>query len=138
MENNDMTIDLATESTDVMLDAFAASLGSGAMLRIFTGEAPVACADPDSGYELVVDALPDDFWAPANGGAKVLSTTWGFTGLATDAPGYFRIYGGDYTCRMQGTVTQVGAGGDLQLVSATIEENGPVTVVALTLTSANL
>ena len=72
MENNDMTIDLATESTDVMLDAFAASLGSGAMLRIFTGEAPVACADPDSGYELVVDALPDDFWAPANGGAKVL------------------------------------------------------------------
>ncbi len=133
-----MTIDLAPQTIDAMLDALAAGLGPNAMIRIFTGAPPATCADPDSGYELVVDALADDFWAPANGGAKVLSGTWGYTGLANDTPGHFRIYGGDYTCRIQGTVSAVGEGGDLQLVSATIEENAPVTVVALTLTSANI
>lgn len=133
-----MTIDLATQTTDTMLDALADGLGSGAMLRIFTGPQPATCADPDSGYELVVDQIADGFWAPANGGAKVLSGTWGYTGIATDTPGHFRIYANDYTCRIQGTVTQVGAGGDLQLVDATIGEGAPVTVVALTLTSANL
>lgn len=133
-----MTIDLATQSTDAMLDALAAGLGSGAMLRIFTGPQPATCADPDSGYELVVDQIPDDFWSPANGGAKVLSGTWGYTGLADDDAGYFRIYANDYTCRIQGTVSAVGEGGDLQLVSATIGEGASVTVVSLTLTAANL
>lgn len=138
MENDIMTIDLATQTTDTMLDALADGLGSGAMLRIFTGPQPATCADPDSGYELVVDQIADGFWAPANGGAKVLSETWGYTGLANDDAGHFRIYANDYTCRIQGTVSAVNEGGDLQLLSATIEEGASVTVVSLTLTSANL
>jgi hypothetical protein len=131
-------MDLSTSSIDAMLDAFALSLGSGAMIRIFTGPAPADCSDPDTGYELAVESLSDDFWAPSSGGAKVLSGTWTLTGLANDTPGHFRIYGADYTCRMQGTVSAVGGGGDLQLLAATIEEGGPVTIVALTLTEANL
>lgn len=133
-----MTIDLDTSSIDTMLDAFAAGLGSGALIRFFSGDAPAECSDADTGYELCIDALPDDFWSPANGGAKVLSTTWTFTAAAEGTPGYFRIYGSDYACKMQGTVTEVGAGGDLQLVSTALEQGAPVTVVALTLTRANL
>src|SRR5689334_22497703 len=109
-----MSIQISTTVRNARLDSIETTVGTAALLRIFTGSAPANCAAADSGTKLVEMSLPTDWMNDASGGTKTMKGTWASTGITNGTAGYFRIYdSGAAACHMQGTC---GIGtGDLQL-----------------------
>lgn len=129
-----MTIQLATSTRNAMLDAWETDVGTSPTLELRTGAQPGSCAAADSGTLLASMALPSDFMAAASAGSKALSGTW--QDLSADAAGsaaHFRLKQGA-TCKMQGSVTATGGGGDMTLDNAVIALAQQVQVTTFTLT----
>lgn len=132
---------LSVAVRNAKLDAMESTIGTSAVLKIFTGAAPANCAAADSGTLLCNMSLPSDWMAAADAGAKALAGSW--TDASADNTGdaaHFRIYASDgTTCHMQGTVTAVGGGGDMTLNSASahVEAGQTVTIATFTLTEGN-
>lgn len=128
----------STAVRNARLDATETAIGATAVLRIFTGSAPAATTDADSGTELVEMTLPADWMAAASGGSKVLAGSWSDTAAAAGDAGYFRIYDSTgTTCGIQGTCSGTGGGGEMTLNNASIAVSQVVTVVTFTLTEGN-
>ena len=133
-----MTIALSIAVKNAELDAIETTIGASAVLKIRSG-APPGIGNADAGTVLATLALPADWMAAANAGAKAKNGTWQDT--SADAAGtaaHFRIYASDgTTAHIEGTITATGGGGDLTLDNTNIAAGQAVTITAFTLTAGN-
>lgn len=134
-----MSMQLSEDVRNAELDAIEDTIGTDPILKIRTGAPPANCAAADSGSVLSTITLPSDWMAAASGGSKAKSGTW--QDLSADADGdagHFRVYdSGGATCKIQGTVTATGDGGDMTVDSITFITGQQVTVNSFTLTAGN-
>lgn len=132
-----MSLQLAVATRNALLDAIETEIGTSAILKIRTGAPPADCGTSDSGTVLATLNLPSDWMAAASGGSKAKSGTWqDGSADAAGTAGHFRIYdSGGSTCKMQGTVTATGGGGDLTLDNAVLAVGQVVTITGFTLTA---
>jgi hypothetical protein len=135
-----VAVQLSVAARNARLDTLESTVGTGAVLKVFTGSPPASCAASDTGTLLVQMSLPSDWMAAASGGSKVKLGTWSGSGSGSGTPGYFRVYdSGVTTCHAQGT-----AGGpsavptpNLLLDGDTIAPAQAVAVTGFTLTDGN-
>lgn len=134
-----MSLQLSVAVRNARLDAIESTVGTSAVMKIFTGSAPANCATADSGTVLATLSLPSDWMAAASSGSKAKSGTWQDTSAdATGTAAHFRVYASDgTTCHMQGTVTITGGGGDLEVDNVSFASGQSFTVTAFTLTDGN-
>lgn len=134
-----MALQLSTTARNARLDSIETTVGTAALLRIFTGSMPANCAAADSGTKLAEMALPSDWMAAASAGSKAKAGTWQDASAdAAGTAGYYRIYDtAGTTCHLQGTVTATGGGGDLTLDNAVLAIGQTVTITAYSWTDAN-
>lgn len=134
-----MATQLAVSTRNAKLDAVETDIGTSPILKIRTGAPPADCATADSGTVLATLTLPSDWMAAASGGTKAKSGTW--QDLSADASGtaaHYRIYdSGGSTCKIQGTVTLTGGGGDMTLDNTSIQASQQVTVTSYSWTEGN-
>lgn len=132
-----MALQLSTTARNNRLDSLETTIGTAAILRIFTGAQPANCAAADSGTLLVEMTLPSDWMAAAASGSKAKSGTWQDpSGNNNGVAGHFRVYdSGGSTCHLQGSCGE--GSGDLQLDNTDIATGQTVTITGFTLTDAN-
>lgn len=134
-----MAIQFSVAVRNARLDAIETAIGASAIMRIRTGAPPASCATADSGTVLATLNLPADWMANAASGSKSMSGTWQDSSAdASGVAGHFRIYDSTgTTCHMQGTVTQTGGGGDLQVDNVNFATGQQFTVTSFMLTDGN-
>lgn len=134
-----MAIQLSVAVRTARLDTIESTIGTAAVLKIFTGAQPANCAAANSGTELVSMTLASDWMNAASAGTKTKLGTWeDASANNTGTAAHFRLYASDgTTCHMQGSVTATGGGGDLELDSTSITTGQTVTITTFTLTDAN-
>ncbi len=134
-----MSVQLSIAVRNARADAFEATIGASAVLKLRTGAQPATCATADSGTVVATLSLPADWMAAAASGAKALLGTW--QDASADAAGtaaHFRIYASDgTTCGAQGSVTITGGGGDMTVDNPALQVGQLVNVTAFTITEAN-
>lgn len=129
-----MALQFADTSRNAMLDALEADWGASPIMRIRTGAVPANVAAADAGTVLATLNLPADAMAAASGATKAKSGTW--QDASADASGtaaHFRIYTSGGVCKLQGTVTITGGGGDMTVDSVTFTAAQDFTVTGFTL-----
>jgi hypothetical protein len=126
-----MAIQYAVECNNAALDAKEATIGTAPTLEGWSGTKPAHCADADTGTKIASGVLPSDWLTAADAGVKSKAGTWTLTGLAAAGGGtnldYFRITKGG-TCYMQGSITLIGDGGEMQVNNRNIALNQIATV----------
>lgn len=136
-----MAVQLSVAVRNARLDAIESTTGATAIMRLRTGAAPADCATADSGTVLATLTLPSDWMAAASAGSKAKSGTWQDTSAdATGTAAHFRIYdSAGTTCHIQGTVTALSGGGDMELQQGTagLVSGQSFTVGTFTLTDGN-
>ena len=134
-----MAIQLSTTLRNARLDQIETTVGTAAILRIYSGSMPANVAAATTGTLLAEATLPSDWMAAASSGSKALSGTWSDTSVnATGTAGYFRIFASDgTTAHIQGTVTNSGGGGDMIVDSTSFVSGTTFTVTSFTLTDGN-
>jgi hypothetical protein len=108
--------DFDNTTLNAALDAIEVSIGTAPTLRIRSGAKPATPGTADAGVVIAAIVLPSDWLAGASGAVKSKSGTW--TDSSADnagTAGHFRIYDSGGTCRVQGTITATGGGGDMEL-----------------------
>lgn len=131
-----MTIQFATDVRNARLDAIESTIGTSAIMKIRTGSAPADCGTADSGTVLATLSLPSDWMAAASSGTKAKAGTWQDASADnTGTAAHFRIYdSGGTTCKIQGTVTATGGGGDLTVQNTSFTAGQQFTVTTFTFT----
>jgi hypothetical protein len=129
----------STAVKNARLDAVESTIGTAAVLKIYTGSKPTACSDTRTGTVLATMTLPSDWMSAASSGTKAKLGTWSDAAAdATGTAGYWTLFASDgTTCGIQGTVTATGGGGDITLDSVSITAGQQVDVAAFSLTAAN-
>jgi hypothetical protein len=134
-----MAIQLAVLTRNARLDAIETEVGTLAVIKMFTGAQPANCAAANSGTELFTETLPSDWMAAAGSGTKALSGVWSAAAIGGGGTiAHFRLYASDgTTCKMQGSVTITGGGGDMTIDNPVVADGQIITVTTFTLTDAN-
>lgn len=132
-----MAVKWSTTVRNAVLDAWETAIGTGAIIRIYTGSAPAAVGDASTGTLLVQYTLASDWAAAASGGTKSLnSVPISGTGADTGTAGYYRIFASNgTTCHEQGTVTATGGGGDMTISNTSITSGQAVNITSFVLTA---
>lgn len=132
-----MTVQWSTTLRNALLDQWETTIGTSAVIKVFTGSAPADCGTADSGSVLVEFDLASDWAAAASSGSKSLSSTpISATAGADGTAGYYRIYASDgSTCHEQGTVTATGGGGDMTIDNTSISNGQTVKITSWTKTA---
>lgn len=135
-----MAIQYSTDVRNAKLEAVPTEIGASPTLEIRTGSPPANCAAEDSGTALITISLPATWMDSASNGSIGKTGVW--SAESADASGtaaHFRIKASGGTCHMQGTVSELGGGGDMELqqANADIVEGQPVTVISFTITDNN-
>lgn len=123
-------------------DSVEATVGTSAVLKIWSGAQPANCAAADSGTLLAVFSLDSNWMGDASSGAKAKAGTWETTGESTAGAGtnagHFRLYASNgTTCHLQGSCSGVGGDGDMELNNVSIADGQPVTVTTFGWTEPN-
>lgn len=99
------------------LDAVEVAIGPNPILRIRSGPPPANTAAARSGTVLATANLPTDWMQAAAGASKAMSGSWADN--AADALGqaghYEILEATGTTVKLQGTVTNTGGGGDMEV-----------------------
>lgn len=137
-----MAMQYSVAVRNAKLDVVETVIGVSPVIRFFSGVQPANCAAANSGNELANGVLPADWLAAAAGGTKAKSGIWTITGLAAAGLGadigHYRIYAADgITCHEQGSVSDVGLGGDMTLDNSNVAQNQVVNVSSYTKTAGN-
>jgi hypothetical protein len=131
-----MTVKLSTASRNSRLDALIAAIGASAQIRVFSGSRPANVAAAETGTllaELTGDATA--FAAAAAGGASTANPITQDAGANNSGTAIWeRIRTSGGTAVVDIDVSNVGGGGELELVTTTIVAGQPVQIIALTLT----
>lgn len=132
-----MAIQLSTGVRNARLDQIETTIGTSAVIKIFTGSPPANCAAADTGTTLATVTCPSDWMAAASGGSKAKSGTWeDLSADNTGTAGYFRVYdSGVTTCHIQGTVGTSGT--DMTVNSTSFTAGQAFTINSFTLTDGN-
>ncbi len=132
-----MALQFSTTLRNNLLDQIETTVGTSAVLKIFTGSQPANCAAANSGTELVSYSLASDWAANAATGQKAWSgTPIAGTAIGAGDAGHFRLYASNgTTCHMQGSVTATGGGGDVEIDNVTIAVSQAVNVTGWTWTA---
>lgn len=134
-----MATQLAVSTRNAGLDAYETEIGTAARLQLRSGSPPADCATANSGTLIADMTLPSDWLAAASGGSKSKSGTWQDTSADnTGTIGYYRIYESTATtCKIQGTVTLTGGGGDMTVDNTSVVAGQQITITAYTWTAGN-
>jgi len=138
-----MTISYAALLKNAKLDTIESHISTAPELRIYNGTPPANADAALSGNTLLASGtLPSDWMAAASGGAKAKSGSWTLTGQSGAGAGtagtFFRIYdSAGPTCKVQGTFTASGGGGDMTIDNNSIANAQAITVNTFTITSGN-
>lgn len=115
------------------LDQIETTIGTAAVLKIFSGAEPANCAAADPSGLLATITLPSDWMNNASSGSKTLLGTWSVAASGSGTAASFRIYdSGVTTCHIQGAIT-----GDMTLDNTNIASGQTVTVTTFTITAGN-
>jgi hypothetical protein len=134
-----MAVQLSVAVRNGRLDSIETTIGASAVLKIRTGSPPASCAAADSGTVIATINLPTDWMAAASGGTKSKSGTWDDTSADNSGTAaHFRVYAFDgVTCGLQGTVTSIGGGGDMEIDNVSVVAGQYITVSSFNLTDGN-
>lgn len=125
-------------SRSAACDALTGRIDAGASagrIEFFTGSAPTATTDGDSGTKLGTCPLSDPSFGAASAGVATANSITSDTSVdASGTPGHFRIKDSNNVVRGQGAVTATGNGGDITFDSVTWIEGGTIAMTSLTLT----
>ena len=131
-----MSIQKSTDLRDAQNDQFETILGTSPILEIRSGAQPANCAAADSGTLLASITCPSDFMGASSGGVKSLLGTW--QDLSADnagTAGHFRFKTSGGTCKLQGSVTATGGGGDMTLDNTNIAAGQKVSITSFSITA---
>lgn len=130
-----MTVQFATDVRNAQANAVESTIGTTPVLKFFTGAQPANCAAANSGTELASITLPSDWLGAAASGAVAMVGTWDDAIAETGTAAHFRVYASDgTTCKIQGSVTTSGGGGDMTVTTTSFVEAQPIEVLTFTLT----
>lgn len=133
-----MALQLAVSTQNARNDAVETDVGTSPTLKIRTGAQPANCAAADSGTVLATLSLPSDWMSDSSAGVKAKSGTWQDTSADnTGTAGHFRVYTSGGVCKIQGSVTGTGGGGDMTVDSTSFTTGQSFTVTTFTLTDGN-
>lgn len=114
------------------LDQIESTIGTAAVLKIFSGAQPANCAAADPSGALVSITLPSDWMAAASAGAKAKLGSWSAAASGTGTAASWRIYASDgTTCGLQGNTT------DMTFDNTSIASGQTVTISGFTITAGN-
>jgi hypothetical protein len=132
-----MAVQLSTTVRNARLNSIETTIGTSAVVKIFTGSPPANCAAADSGTTLATLSLPSDYFNAASSGSMTKLGTWTVASAAnTGTAGYFRMYdSAAATCHVQGTVGTSGA--DMIVNTTSVVSGQSFTINTFTLTDAN-
>lgn len=131
-----LNLKLSLGVRNAILDQIETTIGTAAVIRIYSGTQPASPQDAITGAQLWTETLPSDWLAAASGGTKALSGTWANTANATGTATHFRIWDSTVTTgHIDGTV---GVGTfDLVVDSASFTSGVTFTITAFTITAPN-
>ena len=134
-----MAVQLSIAVRNARLNTIETTIGTSAVVKIFTGPPPANCAAADSGTTLATLSLPSDYFNAASSGSMTKLGTWTVASAANNGTaGYFRMYDSTATtCHVQGTCSASGGGGDMILSTTTVTAGQSFTINTFTLTDAN-
>jgi hypothetical protein len=134
-----MALQLSTSVRTTRVGSIEGVIGGTALFKMLTGSAPANCAAADTGSTVASFALPADYLDTATGGTVGKNGTWQEASAdGSGTVGYFRIYDQPgTTCHMQGTATNTGGGGDLELQNVIINAGQQITITSFVLTDGN-
>lgn len=128
-----MTYQYSVSVRNAALDAKETTIGTAAVLKIFSGAEPANCAAADPAGLLVTITLPSDWMNAAAAGAKTKLGTWSAAASGTGTAASFRIYdSGLVACHIQGAINA-----DMVLDNTSIAVAQTVTVTTFTITAGN-
>lgn len=132
-----MSLKLSTSLRNAQMDAITAAIGNGGLVKIYSGSRPANVAAAITGTLLGTLTGAAPFAPAASGGVLTASAlTQDSAADATGAATHFRIFQSDGTTAvMDGDVTAIGDGGDLQLNTTAIVVGGPIVVSSFVLTA---
>lgn len=120
-----MSIAIAAAVGNSLATALATAIGSASVLEIRSGAKP----GPDAaaaGTLLASITITGSFTASAN--AIVAADPASVMPVANGTAGHFRLKTSGGTSRLEGTITAVGGGGDLELTTTNIQTTVPVDI----------
>jgi len=138
-----VAIQFSVTTRNARLDAIESVNGTACAMQIRTGAQPANCGTANSGTLLATINLPANWMAAASSGSKAKSGTWQDASAdGTGIAAHFRIFNDqttkdETTCFMQGSVTETGFDGDLQVSDPSFIAGQLFTVTAFTLTDGN-
>lgn len=133
-----MTIQMSAAVRNAMMNAYEATIGASAKLRIYTGAKPAALTDAATGTLLIEMTLPADWMSAAAGGTIAKAGTWSGDGIAEGEAGYYRILNSaGTTAHEQGTVGMSGPDVDMIINNTDVAINQNVTVTTFSKTAGN-
>jgi hypothetical protein len=133
-----MAVQWSTTVRNALLDQWETTIGTSAVLRMYTGSAPSNCAASATGSKIAEFSLASDWASSASSGTKALSSTpLASTGLTPGGTlGYYRIYdSAGTTCHEQGTITVTGGGGDMTVDNTSLSTGQTINVTGFTKTA---
>jgi hypothetical protein len=114
------------------LDQIETTIGTSAVLKIFSGAEPANCAAADPSGLLATITLPSDWMNAASSGSKTKLGTWSVAASGTGTAASWRIYdSGLVACHIQGNTT------DMTFDNTNIASGQTITVNTFTLTAGN-
>lgn len=127
-----MTFQYSVAVRNASLDAKETTIGTAAVMKIFSGAEPANCAAADPAGLLVTITMPSDWMNGASAGAKTKLGTWSNAASGTGTAASWRVYASDgTTCGIQGNMT------DMTLDNTSIASGQVVTVNTFTITAGN-
>lgn len=134
-----MTIQNSVAVRNANLDSIETTIGTSAIVRIYSGAQPANCAAVRTGTLLASFNLAADWAAAASAGSKAfnnlpLSTT-AVAGAPTNAGHYAIMDSAGTTCHEQGSITVTGGGGDMTIDNVSIATGQTVNITAWTKTA---
>ena len=127
-----MTFQYSVACRNAALDAKETTIGTAAVLKIFSGAEPANCAAADPSGLLATLTLPSDWMNAASAGAKTKLGTWSAAASGTGTAASWRIYASDgTTCHVQGSMS------DMVLDNNSIASGQVVSVNTFTISAGN-
>jgi hypothetical protein len=117
---------------DLLTDLIDAGAGAG-KVRIYTGAQPASADDAVTGTLLVDIPLPDPAFAAWASGTAAMNNPAAVNATTTGTAGYFRILDSNNVKVMDGSVTTVGGGGELEVSTTAFVSGTPIDITAWTL-----
>jgi hypothetical protein len=134
-----MAVQYSVDVRDARNDALETLLGASPILEIRSGAQPASCAAADSGTLVASMTLPADAFAASSAGVKAKQGTWEDPAADNANAGgamHYRLKTSGGACKMQGSVTATGGGGDMTVQNLNIAAGQTITITSFSITAS--